>query len=928
MPDWKDTVNLPRTSFPMKANLQATEPQVIRRWEESAVYHRLREKRAGRPKYVLHDGPPYANGRIHLGTALNKVLKDFVVKSKSMAGFDAPYVPGWDCHGLPIELKVDKELGGRKKQMNVGEFRRTCRQYAERFVGLQRTDFKRLLILGAWDTPYLTMNYQYQAAIVRALGRFVEQGMVYKGRKPVHWCIHCHTALAEAEVEYEPHSSPSIYVEFPLDAASHEELVSRVPETRGHEVSTLIWTTTPWTIPSNLAIAFHPDYVYGLYEVDGRLVVVAEELAGQVGAKTGKALAEPVARVPGRVFESLRFRHPLYDRTSLGVLADYVTLDQGTGAVHTAPGHGADDYHTGVKYDLDIYAPVDGGGHFTAEVGLFAGMRVFEANPKVVEALAAHRRLWKHEPYEHTYPHCWRCHHPVIFLATPQWFISMDDGALRQKALDAVRTVKWLPAWGEERIHNMLANRPDWCISRQRSWGVPIPAVDCTSCGEAILTSELIAKAADVFERIGADAWYERPIEEFLPDGFACPECGHTTFDREQNILDVWFDSGASHEGVLPFYDELRWPADMYLEGNDQYRGWFHSSLLVALGTRSAAPYREVLTHGFVVTEDGKKMSKSLGNDIPPEQIIEQSGAEILRLWVAMTDYREEIRIGKEILSRVVEAYRKLRNTLRYLVANLYDFDPAAHALPVADLLEVDRYALARFAAAGLRMRAGYDAYEFASAFQAANTLATVDLSAFYFDVSKDRMYTFGATSRERRSGQTAMYLIADGLVRLIAPLLPVTADELWRALPGEREDSVHLAEFPAGLDALVDTALVERWERLIRVREAVLPAIEAQRQQKTLGQSLEAHVALTAAGETFDLLDRYRQDLPMLFIASSVSLEREGSEVSVAVTRVGGEKCPRCWRYVDRTVPDEAYQGLCERCADAVRATSGSTGA
>ena len=921
MPDWKDTVNLPRTSFPMKANLQATEPQVIRRWEETNLYGRIGARRKGRPKYVLHDGPPYANGRIHMGHALNKVLKDFVVRSKSMAGFDAPYVPGWDCHGLPIELKVDKELGGRKKQMTVGEFRRACRQYAERFVGLQRTDFKRLLILGEWEHPYLTMNHAYQAAIVRALGKFVEQGMVYKGRKPVHWCIHCHTALAEAEVEYEDHASPSIYVEFPLDPASHEALVSRVPEARGREVSVLIWTTTPWTIPSNLAVAFHPYFSYGLYDVDGRLVIVAEELASQVAERTGKPLSAPVARAQGVAFESLKFRHPLYDRGSLGVLAEYVTLDQGTGAVHTAPGHGADDYHTGVKYDLDIYAPVDGNGHFTPDVGLFAGMRVFEANPKVVEALARSGRLWKHENYEHQYPHCWRCHHPVIFLATPQWFISMEEGGLRQKALEAVHAVKWVPAWGEDRIHNMLANRPDWCISRQRTWGVPIPAVDCTSCGEALLSPVLVARAAEVFARLGADAWYEQPIEEFLPDGFACPECGHTGFEREQNILDVWFDSGASHEGVLPNYDDLRWPADMYLEGNDQYRGWFHSSLLVALGTRGTAPYREVLTHGFVVTEEGKKMSKSLGNDMPPEQIIEQSGAEILRLWVAMTDYREEVRVGKEILSRVVEAYRKLRNTLRYLVANLYDFDPAAHAVPVSELLEVDRYALARFATAATRMREAYDQYEFAAAFQAANTLATVDLSAFYFDVSKDRMYTFGAGSKGRRSGQTAMFLIADGLVRLIAPLLPVTADELWRALPGERDDSVHVAEFPAGLEAAVEPPLVERWERLIRVREAVLPAIEAQRQQKVVGQSLEAHVSLTASGETYDLLDAHRDDLPMLFIVSKVSLAKgaEGSELAVSVSRVEGEKCPRCWRYVGSTSQDEAFAGLCGRCVQAV---------
>jgi len=925
MTDWKDTVNLPRTAFPMKANLPQTEPQVIARWEAIDLYARIRAKRAGAPKYVLHDGPPYANGRIHLGTALNKVLKDFVVKARTMAGYDSPYVPGWDCHGLPIELKVDRELGPKKRQMSVADFRRACRAYAARFVDIQRADFKRLGVVGAWSEPYLTMNYGYQATIVRALGRFVEQGLVYKGKKPVHWCIHCRTALAEAEVEYEDHTSPSIYVEFALHPESAGDLAARVPALAGRQVSVLIWTTTPWTIPSNLAVAFHPHYSYGAYEMDGRTVVVAVDLAGTVAKALGLGeLGMPVAVAPGTAFEGLRFRHPLYDRPSLGVLGEYVTLDQGTGVVHTAPGHGADDFHTGLEYGLDIYAPVDAGGHFTDEVGIFAGMRVFDANPRIEEALRDRGRLLKRETYQHSYPHCWRCHTPVIFLATAQWFISMERGDLRARALDAIRGVAWTPAWGEERISNMLASRPDWCISRQRAWGVPIPAMDCTGCQEPLLTPQLVERAATVFERDGADAWWERPIEDFLPEGLSCPSCGGASFTREHNILDVWFDSGSSHEGVLAVHPELQWPADLYFEGSDQYRGWFHSSLLVGLGTRGRAPYREVATHGFVVTEDGKKMSKSLGNDIPPERIIEQSGAEILRLWVAMVDYREEVRVGKEILARTVEAYLKVRNTLRYLVANLYDFDPAADAVPASRLEEVDRYALARYAEAAQRVLSAYQAFDFPAIFQALNALVTVDLSAFYFDVSKDRLYTFGARSAGRRSGQTAMYAVADGLVRLIAPILPVTADELWRHLPGLREESVHLADFPSGLEQLVDAELVARWTRLIGIRDEVNRQIEIVRQRKTIGKSLEAHVTLRAAGPTAALLERYRDDLPMLFIVSRVGLDAgaalpEGVELQVDVTRVDGAKCVRCWRYVPAVATGDAHAGLCPRCVDAV---------
>jgi isoleucyl-tRNA synthetase len=845
-----------------------------------------------------------------------------------------PFVPGYDCHGLPIELRVDRELGAKKREMSRADIRRACRAYAERFIGVMTDEFKRLGVMGEWHHPYLTMNYRYQADIVRALGRFVEQGLVYKGKKPVHWCIHCRTALAEAEVEYADHVSPSIYVEFPLAPDSAALLAERVPALAGKAVSVLIWTTTPWTIPSNLGIAFHPEFDYGAYDVDGRAVIVAEGLAERVSAAVGRPLVNPVARMKGERLEGISFQHPLYDRPSKGVLGDYVTLEQGTGAVHTAPGHGADDFLTGVKYGLDIYAPVGPGGHFLDDVGLFAGMRVFDANPKVEEALHQRARLWHRADFEHQYPHCWRCHNPVIFLATSQWFVRMDgdpviggeDGqkrTLRQAAQHAIdHQVKWIPSWGRDRIFNMVSNRPDWCISRQRAWGVPIPAVDCETCREAVLTPEMVRLAGTVFEQYGADAWYERPLEEFLPPGLACPKCGGTSFEREQDILDVWFDSGSSHEAVLPRWEGLRWPSDMYLEGSDQHRGWFQSSLLVALATRGRPPFKEVLTHGFLIDLEGRKMSKSVGNVIAPQAIIKESGAEIIRLWVAMTEFTEELRVSKEILTRVVDTYRKLRNTCRILVANLYDFDPAVDMRPLASLEAVDRFALARFADAEARIRRAYAQYDFSTVAQSLNTLVTVDLSAFYVDVTKDRMYTFAAASKERRSTQTAMYRICDGLARLLAPILPVTADDLWRHMPGRRSESVHLETFATAEDA-IDAALVTTWNRLLEVREAVNAALEQKRKDKVIGTSLGARVVLTATGPVAALLEAHRAELPMLFIVSDLELrtgQADGPDtVTVEVERAPGTKCERCWRIVPATSADPEWAGLCTRCVDAL---------
>ncbi len=950
--DLRATLNLPKTDFPMKANLPQSEPRRLEQWKAQDLYGSIRRARSGKPTFVLHDGPPYANGHIHLGTVLNKILKDVIVRSRSMSGKDAPYRPGWDCHGLPIELKVERDLGAKKREMSPIEFRRACRAYAEKYVGIQRKEFERLGVLGEWDDPYLTMSPSYQATIVRQLADFVEKGLVYKAKKSVHWCVSCHTALAEAEVEYdERHVSPSIDVRFALSDADRDRLAARFPVLAGKRLFAVIWTTTPWTLPANLALAFHPDAEYAFYPVlpagsrpgpegvqdrvagSDEVLLLAKALREASEARWAAkgnpagpppALGAPVAETKGAELEHLRFRHPWIDRDSPALLADYVTLDTGTGIVHTAPGHGWDDYLTGIRYGLEIYCPVDEGGRFLPEVERFAGRRVFDANPAVIELLRERGALLQAGKDTHSYPICWRCKHPIIFRATEQWFIALDLGqpTLREQALAEIGRTRWIPSWGRERIHNMIATRPDWCISRQRLWGVPIPAFYCKGCGEALLRADLARHVADVFAKETADAWYACEPRELLPPGFACPKCGGTEFEKESDILDVWFDSGSSHAVVLGHRPDLPWPADVYLEGSDQHRGWFHSSLLIGVATRGRAPYRAVITHGFTVDAEGKKISKSLGNDVDTQKLIQQYGAEVLRWWTIMVDYREDMRISDDMIKRVAEAYRKVRNTIRYLLSNLYDFDPARDAVAEQQLEELDRYALERHRQVVARVLDAYDEYEFHLVYHQLVQYTASDLSSFYLDVLKDRLYCEAASGPGRRSAQTVLYRIARDLCLLLAPVLPFTADEAFALLPREAPGSVHLALFPAREPADGDT--LARWAALLDVRAEVNKALEEARAAKQLAASLEARVVLRGPARaleplrSYDARDRvFPGPLANLFIVSAVALQpSEAAPLAASVERAPGRKCDRCWTWSEKVGTLPEHSGVCERCA------------
>ncbi|MGA8153130.1 MAG: isoleucine--tRNA ligase [Terriglobales bacterium] len=925
----KSTINLPKTDFPMKANLPQNEPKMLARWQEMGIYERIREARAGQPIYALHDGPPYTSGPIHLGTALNKCLKDFIVKSKNMSGLDAPYVPGFDCHGLPIEIKVDQQLGGKKLQLKASDVRLVCRKYAQKFLDLQTQQFTRIGVFGRWDRPYATMNPQYESVVVRTLYTFMEREFVYKGLRSVYWCIHDQTALAEAEVEYENHTSPTVWVKYALQDDPSEVDAAL----KGKKVFTVIWTTTPWTLPASMAVAFHPHEDYVALEANGEVYIVAAKLAEEFAGKVGLSSRREIARFPGEKLEYKKFSHPFLDRTVLGVLAHYVTMDTGTGVVHTAPSHGADDFNTGVKYKLDLTTNVDEAGIMRNGLPEYNGLQVFKANAPIVELLKKRGVLMHQEKIEHSYPHCWRCHNPIIFRATEQWFISMETpmagGTLRTRALEEIKKVKWDPAWGEERISNMIATRPDWCISRQRVWGVPIAVFLCEGCGKPLLDPAIHRKVVELFARAGADAWYTSETDGIVPAATKCQKCGGTAFKKEMDILDVWFESGCSYLALRDAEPGYPAASDLYLEGGDQHRGWFHSSLLCSVGTQGHAPYKGVATVGWTLDEHGQALSKSRGNDVDPVDIANRLGGEIVRLWVASVDFREDV-VGSELLmQRIAENYRKIRNTFRYVLGNLHGFDPQRDAVPFEQMDALDQYMLRQTAAMAADVTRSYGEFAFHKIYQRVINFCVVELSAFYFDVLKDRLYTYAPNSPARRAAQTAIWRIGEALVRLLAPVMSFTCDEVWQYLPatGAREQTVHVATFPSAEDILgagvaVDLSKeLEEWATLRAVREEVLKALEEARNSKMIGGGLEAQVTVTAPDPVYAALARHRDQLRYLFIVSAAKLEQApagngSSGVKVQVEKAPGQKCERCWNYSTHVGEDSVYPTVCERCS------------
>lgn len=928
MVDYKSTINLPSTEFPMKANLPVKEPEFVEKWTREGLYEKIIDKNKSKKRFIMHDGPPYANGNIHFGHILNKVLKDIVVKYRNMNGFCSEYIPGWDCHGLPIELQVEKDLG-KKEGISISEIRDRCGTYALKFVDIQKNEFKRLGVLADWDNPYLTLNHHYEATVVREFGKFVKKGLVYKGKKPVYWCSSCQTALAEAEVEYQDHTSNSIYVKFHLDDKALEQKLS--PD--GAPVYAVIWTTTPWTIPSNLAIALNATFDYVLVSVHGEKWIIAESLLNATMNEIGVSEFKIVGSVNVAELERAKFKHPLIDRESLLILGDHVTMDAGTGCVHTAPGHGREDFDIGQKYGLAPFAPIDFKGCFTKEVGLdyLVGQHVEKANSIVIEKLKEVNALAWSGKVTHQYPHCWRCKRPIIYLSTEQWFISMEKNNLRKRAMEVIEGVNWIPKWGRDRIFGMIEGRPDWCISRQRSWGVPIVALRCKPCDKSILSEEVIENVAKIFEKEGSGAWFSKPVEELVPKNFCCPNCKGHDLTKENDIIDVWFESGVSYAAVIEGKPHNHIPVDLYLEGSDQHRGWFHSALLSGVATRDMAPYISVLTHGFVVDADGKKYSKSAKNYVPADKVLNNSGAEILRLWVAAEDYRNDIRVSDEILKRLMESYRKIRNTCRFILGNISDFDPKKDAVEYKNMQELDKWMLHRLQLLIEKCRSSYENYEFHVIYHALNEFAIVDLSSFYLDIIKDRLYCEKKDGNLRRSAQTAMWMVLDSMARLMAPILSFMSEEIWGYMPAgkDKAGSVHLSDMPEVNKKYFNDEVAAKWDRFKTIRSEVTKILETARQDKTIGNSLQAKVTLEVSDDLKSFLSVFGELLPDLFIVSKVMFgTAEGKYVftseevpglKISVESAAGDKCERCWKYDEYVGKDANHPTICKRCVGAV---------
>lgn len=920
--EYSKTINLPDSSFPMKAGLAQKEPKMLEKWENENLYQRLRESRKGKEKYILHDGPPYANGDIHMGTALNKILKDIIVRFKAIQGYDTPYVPGWDCHGLPIEHRVVQKLTNKKKlkETSLDELRSMCREYAAEYVDKQREQFKRLGGIGDWDNPYLTMSREYEAAIVDTFAKLVEEGYVYKGLRPIHWSWAAETALAEAEVEYEQHTSTSVYVKFPVENGVNEKISG--------SVYAMIWTTTPWTLPANVACAFNAAHDYVAVKIEGDWCIMAKGLMEATLQKQGYEFEKlEIQPISIEEIEKLKIKHPFIDRESKVVFADYVTLETGTGIVHTAPGHGQEDYQTGLKYDLPILSPVDRRGRYTDEFAMMEGEHVFKANPKIVELLEGKGLLYYSEDITHSYPHCWRTKKPLIFRATEQWFLKIDHNGLRGKTISQLPEIKWFPKWGEKRMSDMLSGRPDWCLSRQRAWGVPIPAFYCEDCGETILTTKTAKHFSDIVKEKGVDVWFTEEVEKLIPEGLTC-KCGSKNFAKESDILDVWFDSGVSSFAVLDEREELSAPADLYIEGNDQYRGWFQASIWPSVALRGFAPYKTIVTSGWMLDENGKTMHKSAGNAVSPEKVTKQYGADILRLWVISEDFKEDLRLGDKLLKITADSYRKIRNSFRYLLGNLADFNPEEDLLPHEELKELDRYALSRLQLFLKYAEEKMQNFDFHMFYQRLVNYCNTELSSTYFDILKDRLYCDGKKSKSRRSGQSALYHILQALVRTIAPVMPFTAEEVWQHYNGGDAEPVQLQYWISADEKLIDKSFSGKWERVMALREEALKALELEREKGSIKKSLEGKIIINPlSAEDRELIQSMKEELKEVFIVSEIELSEEkddsffeGRLSFVKAAAADGDKCLRCWKVSDDIGNDSEHTELCGRCAEAVK--------